>query len=100
MDWSAPVDLYCERTAPGLFNEPFNAISNLAFFAAAALAVAQRPARRDVFLVALIALVVLIGIGSTAFHMFANRWSLLADTVPIAAFIHAFFLYAMLRFVA
>jgi hypothetical protein len=26
MDWFAPIDLYCERTAPGLFNEPLNAV--------------------------------------------------------------------------
>jgi hypothetical protein len=38
MDWLAPIDLYCERTAPGLLNEPLNAISNLAFFAAAIVA--------------------------------------------------------------
>jgi hypothetical protein len=100
MDWFAPVDLYCERTAPGLFNEPFNALSNVAFLAAAALALAQRHGRRDLFLAILIALVCLIGLGSTAFHMFANRWSLVADTTSIAAFIYAFFLYAMLRFVA
>jgi hypothetical protein len=25
------LDLYCERTAPGLWNEPLNALTNLAF---------------------------------------------------------------------
>ena len=100
MDWFAPIDLYCERTAPGLFNEPFNAFSNLAFLGAAVLATVRRPARRDVFLWLLIALVYLIAIGSTTFHMFANRWSLIADVAPTLAFIYAFFLYAMLRFVA
>jgi len=100
VDWFAPIDLYCERTAPGLLNEPFNALSNLAFVAAAACAAVRRPARRDVLLWALIALVYLIALGSTAFHMFANRWSLIADVAPITAFINAFFFYAMLRFVA
>jgi len=99
MDWFAPIDLYCERTAPGLLNEPFNALSNLCFLGAAVLATARRPARRDPFLWVLIALVYLIAIGSTTFHMFANRWSLIADVAPIMAFIYAFFLYAMLRFV-
>jgi hypothetical protein len=51
-------------------------------------------------LLVLIALVYAIAIGSTTFHMFANRWSLIADVAPIMAFIYAFFLYAMLRFVA
>jgi hypothetical protein len=103
MDWFAPIDLYCERTAPGLLNEPLNATSNLAFFLAAALATraaARDPnARHDGFLWLLIALVYLIGAGSTAFHTFANRWSLIADVAPITAFIYAFFLYAMRRFV-
>jgi hypothetical protein len=104
MDWFAPIDLYCERTAPGLFNEPLNAASNLAFFVAAAVATRSAlrapNARRDAFLWMLIALVAVIGAGSTAFHMFANRWSLIADVAPITAFIYAFFLYAMRRFVA
>ena len=103
MDWFAPIDLYCERTAPGLLNEPLNAASNLAFFIAAIVA-ARGPsrderARNDRFLWALIALVFVIGAGSTAFHTFANRWSLIADVAPITAFIYSFFLYAMRRFV-
>jgi hypothetical protein len=104
LDWFAPIDLYCERTAPGLFNEPFNAASNLAFFAAAIIATRgtrrDPQARSDTFLWVLIALVAVIGTGSTAFHMFANRWSLIADVAPITAFIYGFFLYAMRRFVA
>ena len=103
MDWFAPIDLYCERTAPGLLNEPLNASSNLAFFIAAIVAtrIAKRDsnARADGFLWLLIALVYVIGAGSTAFHTFANRWSLVADVAPITAFIYAFFLYAMRRFV-
>ncbi len=32
------IDLYCERTAPGFWNEPINAISNVGFVIAAILA--------------------------------------------------------------
>ena len=39
-----------------------------------------------------------IGVGSFLFHTFANRWSLLADVVPIMVFIHGYFLLAMRRF--
>ena len=103
MDWFAPIDLYCERTAPGLFNEPLNAASNLAFLLAAILAtraaLRDPRARADGFLWLLIALVYLIFAGSTAFHTFANPLARLADTTPIAAFIYTFFLYAMRRFV-
>lgn len=31
----APLDIYCERTGPGLWAEPLGALSNLAFFVAA-----------------------------------------------------------------
>jgi len=36
MDWTAKLDLYCERTGPELFSEPVNALTNIAFFLAAA----------------------------------------------------------------
>ena len=38
MDWFAPIDIYCERTAPGFWDEPFNALTNAAFLIAAAAA--------------------------------------------------------------
>ena len=31
MDWSTPVDLYCERLGPSFWAEPVNAFSNAAF---------------------------------------------------------------------
>ncbi|GAA1200181.1 hypothetical protein [Prauserella alba] len=34
-DWTAYVDGYCERLAPGLFGEPLNTISNVGFLLAA-----------------------------------------------------------------
>lgn len=101
MDWFAPLDLYCERTGPGLLAEPLNALSNAAFLLAALIASREtrKASRDDAFLWVLIALVAVIGAGSTAFHTFANHWSRIADVAPITAFIHAFFLYAMRRFV-
>jgi hypothetical protein len=100
MDWFAAVDIYCERTAPGLLNEPLNAFSNAAFLIAALLATraALRAARRDPFLWILIAIVYLVAAGSTAFHTFANRWSMIADVAPITAFIYGYFLFALRRF--
>jgi hypothetical protein len=102
MDWYAAVDLYCERTAPGLINEPLNAVSNAAFIiaaiAATRAALRAPAARGDVFLWILIVIVYLIGMGSAAFHTFANRWSLIADVAPITAFIYGYFGFAMCRF--
>ena len=31
MDWFRYIDVYCERTAPGFWDEPLNAVSNGAF---------------------------------------------------------------------
>ena len=35
MNWSAFIDSYCERLLPGFWDEPLNAISNVAFWLAA-----------------------------------------------------------------
>jgi len=102
MDWFAPLDLYCERLEPGLWGEPVNAVSNLAFFFAAGLA--ARSARRrqvaanDGFFWSLIGLVAVIGAGSLAFHTAATVWGLIADTVPITLFVYAYFLFSLRRF--
>ena len=94
----AYIDAYCERTGPELWNEPLNAVTNLAFIASAALLAralgrAEPPDRaRHRFRVdwapwALIALVFLIGIGSGLFHTMAVGWTAAADVIPIALFI-------------
>jgi hypothetical protein len=86
------IDLYCERLAPGLFGEPANALSNLAFFAAAWLL--TREARRDGAwrpdITLLVALIVVVGIGSTVFHTVATTWAQWLDLVPILLFQLAF----------
>ena len=94
MDWNQPIDLYCERTAEGLFAEPCNLISNLAFLIAAYLA--YRYTRRKVAdpirsAQLLCGLLALVGIGSSLFHSFATRWAMLTDTAPIQLFIISFF---------
>ncbi|WP_085316657.1 hypothetical protein, partial [Derxia lacustris] len=82
------IDLYCERTDAGLWAEPLNAASNLAFFIAAfavwRLLRRERATGLGPWL--LLALLVAIGAGSTAFHLFANRMTLLADVIPISLF--------------
>jgi ceramidase len=86
------VDLYCERLAPGLFGEPLNALSNAAFFIAAWLL--ARDARRLGALrpevIVLVALIALVGIGSTTFHMVATTAAQWFDVVPILLFQLAF----------
>jgi hypothetical protein len=92
------VDIYCERIAPGLLSEPFNAATNAAIFIAAWWA--WRDARRaggpnrEIWL--LIMLMVAFGIGSTLFHTFANTFTRWLDILPIGAFIAAY-LWVYLR---
>lgn len=86
------VDLYCERLAPGLLGEPFNLLSNAAFFVAAWLI--ARDARRlgawraDISI--LVVLAVVVGIGSALFHALATTWAMWLDLLPIFAFQLAF----------
>lgn len=99
------IDLYCERLGPGLWAEPLNAITNVAFLVAggllvAALRRADAAVRRDAAVVALIVLVFVIGLGSGLFHLFATRWAVLADIIPIALFILLYIYLALRRLVA
>jgi Ceramidase len=100
MDWSTPLDLYCERTDASFWAEPVNALSNLAFLIAAAVAFRlwRRGDRDDWPALALIGVVAAVGIGSFVFHTVATRAAILADVIPIAIFIYGYLLLALTRF--
>jgi len=100
MDWSAPIDLYCERTDASFWAEPANALSNVGFLVAAAAAwwSWRRAGGRDGAVVALVIVVVAVGLGSFAFHTVATRGAMLADVIPIAIFIYGYLLLALRRF--
>jgi hypothetical protein len=97
---------YCERGADGLWAEPLNALTNIAFLAAAWLAWRHwrtRPAHgwgRQPDLGALILLVVVIGIGSLLWHTVARPWAYWLDALPIVFFIHLFLLSILRRIAA
>jgi hypothetical protein len=99
MDWWASVDAYCERLDPGFWAEPVNALTNAAFLVAALAAwgLARARGRIDPAVGLLIAILAVIGLGSFLFHTFANRWSGVADVLPIAVFIHVYFYLALTR---
>lgn len=86
------IDNYCERLEPGLWAEPINAVTNLAFIIAAyfalALAIDEDAVNKKSLI--LIELIALIGIGSALFHTFADYGTLLADVIPILLFQIAF----------
>lgn len=95
----SPVDLFCERTDAGVWAEPVNALTNLAFLAAGFWGL--REARRRQaggFAILLCWWVVAIGVGSGLFHTFANRLTALADVIPIASFTFAVTLFNLRRF--
>ena len=100
MDWSTPLDLYCERTDASFWSEPMNAVSNVAFLIAAALAFHRwrRGDRKDSPALALIMVVAAVGMGSFVFHTVATRAAVLADVIPIAIFIYGYLLLALVRF--
>jgi Ceramidase len=100
MDWSAPIDLYCERTDASLWAEPANALSNAAFLIAAATAFWswRRASSRDWPALALIIVAAAVGLGSFTFHTVATRGAELGDVIPIAIFIYGYLLLALRRF--
>jgi hypothetical protein len=95
------LDQYCERAGePGLWAEPLNAITNLAFIVAAIFV--ARQLRRlpvlaclDVWLLTLV--LFSIGVGSGLWHLYATHATLLADVIPIAIFMHVFLICALRR---
>jgi hypothetical protein len=97
------VFLYCERgTSEALLAEPVNAASNGAFLLAALAGLAllllrPREARSaDHYL--LIVLILLIGLGSLAFHLYATTLTELCDVLPIGIFMLVYLGFALNRF--
>ncbi|MQA10071.1 MAG: hypothetical protein GEU98_16250 [Pseudonocardiaceae bacterium] len=86
------VDAYCERVAPGLLGEPFNAISNLAFLIAA-IAVWRSTRHLSGSPKVFPVLLALIFVGSTAFHTTASGWGGMLDTGFIAVFLLFYIAY-------
>ena len=100
MNWFEPIDNYCERLDPSFWAEPLNALSNVSFIVAGLVLLLQwrRLPMRSLPALALILNVFVIGMGSFLFHTFANRWSSLADVIPITVFIHVYLLLALRRY--
>lgn len=99
---SDKVFIYCERGLdPDFWAEPLNALSNAGFFVAAALAaisLLRRDARSAAIEWALVGITTAIGTGSFLFHTVAERWSGLADTIPIACFMLVYLAAALRAF--
>ncbi len=103
MNFGEHVFLYCERgTNPALLAEPINAVSNVAFLLAGLIGLQLalwRPAEErsaDQFLLPV--LVLFIGLGSLAFHLYADQGTSLADVLPISVFMLVYLGFALNRF--
>lgn len=97
MNWTAPVDIYCERVDPSFWAEPLNAVSNAAFIIAAlwaAITARQRGITKPAIWI-LIVLAFCIGVGSFLFHTFAQTWAGFADTLPIWTFVAGYTLVSI-----
>ena len=100
MAWTDQIDLYCERTDFSLWSEPLNAVTNLAFLAAAALLWRAQSASRPppgLKTRMLAALIAAIGVASLLFHTLATVWAGLADTLSILAFATYFVFVFLVR---
>lgn len=82
------MDLYCERIGAGLWSEPINVLSNIAFFLAT-WAIWQLAHRQRIIspgILILMSLTGAIAIGSSLFHIFATQWAYWLDVIPILLF--------------
>jgi hypothetical protein len=93
------LDNYCERLDAGLWAEPVNAATNIAFFIAACALYKQYKTTqtKNPSACLLIALVAIVGLGSLLFHTFANVLTMWMDVVPIGIFVYAYLWIALRR---
>lgn len=84
------IDNYCERLAPGLWAEPVNALTNIAFLMAGGALVwllTREPRRVPLSVWLLPVTTALVGLCSLAFHTFATRVTGVLDSLSIGVFI-------------
>lgn len=87
MDWTAQVDVYCERVDFTYWAEPINALTNAAFLIAAFIMWRQVRGQGLPLAMVLVVITAIIGIGSYLFHTHATNWAATADVLPILIYI-------------
>ena len=96
MDLSKPIDIYCERLDIGIWAEPINALTNVAFILAAIIMWLR--CKNLVEGKILSFLLFSIGCGSFLFHTYAQTWAALLDVTAILIFILTYIFVANRRF--
>ena len=96
MDLSKPIDIYCERLDIGIWAEPINAVTNIAFILAAIIMWLRCKNLIEGKILSF--LLFSIGCGSFLFHTFAQTWAALLDVTAILIFILTYIFVANRRF--
>ena len=93
------VDLVCERTHDGIWAEPLNAISSLAYFTVPIIVwfIAKDHVKQDRSFAGLLVLVFLIGAASCSDHTLSIYLAHLFNEAATAVFIVAYVIYACRR---
>ena len=98
MDLSKPIDIYCERLDIGMWAEPINAVTNVAFILASIFMWLR--CKNLVEGKILSFLLFSIGCGSLLFHTFAQTWAAILDVAAILIFILTYIFIANRSFLA
>ena len=98
MDLSKPIDIYCERLDIGIWAEPINAVTNVAFILAAIIMWLRCKNLVEGRILSFI--LFSIGCGSFLFHTFAQTWAAILDVTAILIFILTYIFFANCRFLA
>ena len=98
MDLSKPIDIYCERLDIGIWAEPINAVTNVAFILASIFMWSRCKNLVEGRILSF--LLFSIGCGSFLFHTFAQTWAAILDVAAILIFILTYIFIANRSFLA
>ena len=98
MNLSKPIDIYCERLDIGIWAEPINAVTNVAFILASIFMWLRCKNLVEGRILSF--LLFSIGCGSFLFHTFAQTWAAILDVAAILIFILTYIFIANRSFLA
>ena len=98
MDLFKPIDIYCERLDIGIWAEPINAVTNVAFILASIFMWLRCKNLLEGRVLSF--LLFSIGCGSFLFHTFAQTWAAILDVAAILIFILTYIFIANRSFLA
>lgn len=87
--------IYCEQAKYAGYFEPWNTVTNLTFIIAGIILLVnlKRSKQLDAKAIFLSSVLIIIGIGSLAWHLYRNNLTLTADSIPIAVFVLSYLFF-------